>query len=1111
MKQVIFSLNNLRNEILSKRESFIYIYLIFLLFFLGINNSTSQCSTISSGVGCSIPGIPCGTLSPNGVTVKVYIHNIKNTACSGGMTSAELTALKTYLSSVYSTINVTLYFPPCNLDFCDNAVYNNPLSVVNYYSTRSFNDGINAYISTNLNTGNAEEIPSLNFYSSPHHSTVAHELGHCLGLFHTFECPTGIRECADQSNGEIAGDLVCDTNADPDKGVDLSTCSRNNEILLDNDPLLNPQCFDNTISCNGTRYDPPATNIMSYYIMQGGANCQSTFTSGQAERMKIALATCSVLEKITNGGCIEIKTSQTWLTDHIYDDDILIKSGVILTVKAKVKMATGRKISIEGGATLRVEGGTLTVGNVKSMCDRQDTGPFWKGIELGVNNSAIANVFFSGQAIMELSYSGLFNVGNSYVTGSGSEFLNNRSSIDMETPTRSGFKLQFTNCKFILNNDYPGSDLFHQIRLGNGSALFVFCTIDNQTAFTTAEIAGIREIGTSLRVMLAPKIKGYYYGINALAGGGTYNIFSSHFEKCHIGLRTEAVNNFFLVNNTFTIGKYGNKNNGFGMQMDQGSQFVINSNDFLKGSDPLPQHGLLLNKSHESEKNFISKDNTFTDLSFGINLNRGPNANLFITCNDFTNCTEDIYVNPQAMINLVQKFIEQAAGNTFSKMSNTFNYDNVIMPDITYWYNGNNPLEDPVKIKNIIKKNEPRQSGVPRCQENPIDPTTGTEAIYDAHYYSLINQINPLESSLNQLLDNGNTFSIINQIQSANSSNAESLYNSIAQYSPNVSSQVIQAVWIRSDLFTPENRYLLILNNPVCFLESTIQIMVNEPSSGITPSMVEAINNMSIPTTGARYTLVMQIEEKKYELDMLVRSMSNYHNNNDLNIIDLNLKWLERSNSVSATMEAALIALNHGYSTNLTNYLNQLYVLQSSSNSSSTQYEINQFLQFMNLMIPVFQDGRYEGSLNQVEQTSLLNFAVNSNSWAQDLAKGILAFYYNIQVPIQALKQDKRKIITEPFNSIQLKQTINNNIIHNDFKIYPNPFKNELTITSLSDLDIAKTKIEIVDLHGRIFPSKLKEIDKNKLRLNTSDLQSGIYILKLFTNEKIIFYSKLVK
>jgi hypothetical protein len=94
----------------------------------------------------------------------------------------------------------------------------------------------------------------------------AHEFGHFFGLPHTFETAYGM-ELADGSNCDTSGDLICDTEADPDPEGTAS-------------PL---DCFNYAGSvvqdANGDWYLPPTDNIMSYYP------CGCRFTVQQYNRM----------------------------------------------------------------------------------------------------------------------------------------------------------------------------------------------------------------------------------------------------------------------------------------------------------------------------------------------------------------------------------------------------------------------------------------------------------------------------------------------------------------------------------------------------------------------------------------------------------------------------------------------------------------------------------------------------------------------------------------------------------------------------------------------------------------------------------------------------------
>ncbi|MBD3258097.1 hypothetical protein GF377_06665, partial [candidate division GN15 bacterium] len=104
-------------------------------------------------------------------------------------------------------------------------------------------------------------------------STLAHEMGHYFGLFHTHEIRWDgtdfVYECPDGSNCETAGDLICDTPADPDLlFYGTASCGYSGTAPPPS-------------GCDNTPYDPLTDNLMSY----ASATCRSTFTEGQMAKM----------------------------------------------------------------------------------------------------------------------------------------------------------------------------------------------------------------------------------------------------------------------------------------------------------------------------------------------------------------------------------------------------------------------------------------------------------------------------------------------------------------------------------------------------------------------------------------------------------------------------------------------------------------------------------------------------------------------------------------------------------------------------------------------------------------------------------------------------------
>lgn len=108
---------------------------------------------------------------------------------------------------------------------------------------------------------------------------VAHELGHNLGLFHTFYQPgvgSDTMELADGSNCAFAGDYICDTPADHkslEDSVSSGTC------ILTPPSIWDPDIIDPPLN-------PDITNLMSYYPF----DCRNNFTSDQGLAMHCVLA-----------------------------------------------------------------------------------------------------------------------------------------------------------------------------------------------------------------------------------------------------------------------------------------------------------------------------------------------------------------------------------------------------------------------------------------------------------------------------------------------------------------------------------------------------------------------------------------------------------------------------------------------------------------------------------------------------------------------------------------------------------------------------------------------------------------------------------------------------
>ena len=118
-------------------------------------------------------------------------------------------------------------------------------------------------------------------------STLAHEMGHCFGLYHTFETAFGEEEVprsGDCKNCGQAGDFLCDTEADPhseeyDTGDFINTaCNYFGSLARECDDI-------------DYEYQMDPHNIMAY----GRRECRDIFTNGQGTRANATILTYAPL------------------------------------------------------------------------------------------------------------------------------------------------------------------------------------------------------------------------------------------------------------------------------------------------------------------------------------------------------------------------------------------------------------------------------------------------------------------------------------------------------------------------------------------------------------------------------------------------------------------------------------------------------------------------------------------------------------------------------------------------------------------------------------------------------------------------------------------------
>lgn len=209
--------------------------------------------------------------------VPVKMHIIRQNSGLGGATEAEALAALDRMNAFY--IDASIHFYLCSdISFINNSNYydydKTQMDLLD--ATYSQANVVNIYVANSATSsgsgicGHAQFPGGLDFIlvttsCMNNGSTLAHEMGHYLGLYHTHTTSFG-SEAVNGSDCSTQGDLICDTPADPNLSGEVN-----------NDGCI----YEGTsIDENGQSYSPQVTNLMSYAAKE----CRIEMTEGQLDR-----------------------------------------------------------------------------------------------------------------------------------------------------------------------------------------------------------------------------------------------------------------------------------------------------------------------------------------------------------------------------------------------------------------------------------------------------------------------------------------------------------------------------------------------------------------------------------------------------------------------------------------------------------------------------------------------------------------------------------------------------------------------------------------------------------------------------------------------------------
>jgi hypothetical protein len=218
-----------------------------------------------------------GSPPPYYIPIKAHIIRLSNG--TGGLPTERLEQAIDDANAHYVSTGIVFYRLG-DIDFIDSDDWYTTATLAEIDAMRTTNlvpDAINVYFTENLDYEGGglcgisaftfSDVQSIAMRNSctanpsglGNHSTFSHEIGHYFDLFHTHETALG-DEYVDGTNCTVAGDLVCDTPADPVLGTsNVSTAC----IYTGTD-----------VDAHGDPYAPDASQLMSYSLK----HCRDNFS-----------------------------------------------------------------------------------------------------------------------------------------------------------------------------------------------------------------------------------------------------------------------------------------------------------------------------------------------------------------------------------------------------------------------------------------------------------------------------------------------------------------------------------------------------------------------------------------------------------------------------------------------------------------------------------------------------------------------------------------------------------------------------------------------------------------------------------------------------------------
>lgn len=636
--------------------------------------------------------------------INLYVHAIRYDDCSGGPTLGQIGQAIQGMNQAFNPHDIWFNLV-CIDDVCSSLAHENNCMIPSYYSTFSNTKGINLYLTVGNNdtsctmTGQTQSpLPSKNCWAAWYSHIPTHEVGHCLGLDHTFlpgECVTR-DSSSPHYNCALAGDGFCDTPADNENYAAVNgDCTWNYDLA---------QQWGIVDACESRVYETDPSLVMSY------SGCGYRFSNQQALRMRDYAHSGSAGPPADpyQYKAFYISSPTVWDAPQKFNVDVIVAS-TLDVLGTTVEMAPGKKIILLDGSELLVNDSKITVANL-AVCSPSGNGVMWQGIEVHAA-SAATFINIENGSVIEKAYRGLYlatpSESGAWINIRDSHFRNNYNSIYFIKSTSSTPALKIRNTSFEVDPDYPLSTYSRQIYLSNFNLLATSgIHFKNTKDILATKAGGVYSYNGYVNISGGTQ-EGFEKGIEGISFANMQPVLVRNFASAksanHISVSNRRGNLFKGLN--ITTGDRPNLSgagNNFGLKLEKSQLSTIRDNDFYD-ADPTPNKlsrtGIIVDRNG-AERLIVGVNNDFSNMPQAISTSY-ENSGVELLCNYNSGNTKDFNC---VQIKDRQGVLSAQAGNTFSNPNGFFSFTNINSAFKVEYFYGISTAEFPASVSPTVNR-----------------------------------------------------------------------------------------------------------------------------------------------------------------------------------------------------------------------------------------------------------------------------------------------------------------------------------------------------------------------------------------------------------------------